>query len=86
MTAYALENGLAASKKEITDQIKIQARLGLLYKQTSKLQGDFVNTSDSLANSQRIISAEFKNMTAKIGNGFLPIVEKVMATIRPLVE
>jgi hypothetical protein len=72
--AYALENGLAASKKEMTESVKIQARYGLLLEQTEKTAGDFANTSDSLANQQRILNAEWENAQAIIGEQLLPIV------------
>jgi len=78
---FALSTGLIKSKKELTENVKIQARYGLLMQQTSKTQGDFANTSDSLANRQRIVGATIEDLKAKFGNLLLPVMEKVYAFI-----
>jgi hypothetical protein len=70
--AHAYKAGIADAGKELTEQQKVQARYSLLMKQTSKTQGDFKNTSDSLANSQRILGANWKNMSAEVGALLLP--------------
>lgn len=70
--AYALANGLIESKSEMTEAIKVQARYGLLMEQTNDTAGDFANTSDSLANSQRILSAEAKDLAAELGTTLGP--------------
>jgi hypothetical protein len=74
--AEAMALGLAKSEKALTAQDKAQARVNLLMKQTQRLQGDFKNTSDSLANAQRIIGASFENISASLGAKFLPIVAR----------
>lgn len=83
--AYALANWIGAVGKELTEQEKTTARLGLLYQQTAKLEGDFVNTSDQLANSKRILDATMKNITATLGNSFLPIINQVLQAVAPIV-
>lgn len=70
--AYALKKGIASAGKEMTDQQKVTARLGLFFEQTNKIQGDFANTSDQLANKQRINAARFENLQATIGEKLLP--------------
>jgi len=70
--AYALKKGIALAGKEMTDQQKVTARLGLFFEQTNKIQGDFANTSDQLANKQRINAARFENLQATIGEKLLP--------------
>jgi len=70
---YALETGLIRNKGELTESIKVQARYGLLMRSTEKVAGDFANTSDSLANQQRILNAEFENAQAELGEKLLPI-------------
>ena len=74
---YALTHGLAANKDQLTDTIKAQASLALIYEQTEKTAGDFLNTSDSLANVQRRLSGRFEDLKAKIGAGLMPIIEKL---------
>lgn len=73
--AYA--TGIAAAGAKLTDQQKVQARYSLILKQTADTQGDFARTSGSLANQQRILGAEWKNIQGIIGNALLPIVTKL---------
>jgi len=47
----------------------------LIMEATTDAQGDFARTSDGLANSQRILSAQFKDLQAELGTILLPIVE-----------
>src|SRR5665647_3582387 len=79
--AYGLANGLAANGKSLTESEKIQARYGYLMEQTSNTQGDFANTSDQLANKQRITAAEFDNVKARIGTGLLPIMSALVGFV-----
>lgn len=75
--AYALSEGIVKNKDDLNEAAKVQARYQLLMEQTSKVQGDFANTSDSLANRQRILSARWEDARAKLGAGLLPILEDV---------
>ena len=76
--AYALEKGLIASGEQMDDTARATAALGLFMKQTSKFQGDFVDTSDQAANKQRILEARFENMSAVIGQKLLPVWDKLL--------
>jgi hypothetical protein len=82
--AFALSSGLARSKGEMTEAIKVQARYGLLMEKTSKFAGDFTNTSDGLANSTRIAKAEIENFQAEIGENLLPVVADAVTALRGL--
>lgn len=85
----SLDKSLAGSNVELTQTQKTQATLSLITKQTAAVQGDFANTSDGLANRQRILAARMENVKAKIGSGLLPIVTKlgeVFAALFPHVE
>lgn len=74
--AYAMANGIGDGTGALTEQEKVQARYGLLLEQTSKTQGDFANTSDGYANSQRILSARLEDAQASLGQALLPAAEK----------
>lgn len=73
--SHAYATGIADVGDKLTESEKVQARYSLMMKQTSKAQGDFANTSDSLANRQRVLAARWDDARAKLGNGLLPIVE-----------
>jgi hypothetical protein len=49
--------------------------------ETDQLTGDFANTSDQLANSQRILKAEFENTKAEAGQALLPIMQELVGFI-----
>jgi hypothetical protein len=82
VNAKAVELGLAATTSEVDASAKAQARLALIFEQTDKFAGDFANTSDSVANRQRILSAEFENLKAAIGQGVLPVMESLLGVAR----
>ena len=84
--AHALATGLVASKSEMTEAIKVQARYSLLMQSTNKFADDFKNTSGSLANQQRILTAEMDDAKATIGQAFIPALEGIMNVVIPLVE
>ena len=84
--AYALRSGLLGLNDEYTETIKVQARFGLLMEATNKTAGDFANTSDGLANSTRILQANFKNLQARVGDGLTPVMAKVVSALVPLAD
>lgn len=86
VSAKALEMGLAETTGEIDLTAKAQASLALLFEQTDRMQGDFVNTSDDLANSSRIAKAELLNEAAALGQGLLPYALQAVTYIRELVD
>ena len=86
VSAKAMELGLAESASEMDNNAKAQASLALLFEQTNSMAGDFVNTSDDLANSKRILTAELKNEAAALGQELLPLALQVVTVIRDLVD
>lgn len=79
--AKAMEMGLAATAKELTDQDKVLARNALILEQTTTQQGDFARTADGAANQQRILAAEIENSRAAIGQGLLPAYKDLLAVL-----
>jgi hypothetical protein len=81
-TALALEqaeNRLAAAVDGTNDKLSASAKTlatqALIMEATKDAQGDFARTSDGLANSQRILTAQVKDLQAELGAVLLPIVE-----------
>lgn len=66
---------------QLTDQDKAIALHTLAVKGLGKANGDFARTSGGLANQQRILSAQFTDLKAKIGTALLPVVLKVVSFI-----
>lgn len=84
--AKALELGLADSASEIDDAAKVQARYALILEQTATAQGDFDRTSDSIANRQRILAAEFQTTREVLGEALLPAFEKLLDIMPSLID
>lgn len=84
--AFAMANGIGEVGRELTETEKVQARYGLLLQSTDKTAGDFANTSDGLANSQRILAANFEDMKASVGEALLPAITNLTQAMVPLVE
>jgi hypothetical protein len=79
-----------ATAKELTNQEKALATNALLMEGAGKAAGDFARTSDGLANKQRIQSARWADMQAKIGSGLLPVMTALTGfainTLIPTIE
>jgi hypothetical protein len=84
--AYAYANGIGEIGTPLTEAQKQQARYGALLEQTNKVQGDFGNTSDGLANSQRILAANFDNLQADLGSVLVPILADVTSAMVPMLD
>ncbi len=82
----ALTLGIYDGKGALTAQQKILAAQAAIYKQTGDAQGDFMRTSDGLANSTRTLSATFKDLQAKFGAAFLEQAKTATANINFLAQ
>jgi hypothetical protein len=74
---YALANGIATSASSMTEAEKIQARYGLLMQLTDQYAGDFANTIDGAANSQKRLSKSLTEVQTSAGEIFLPLVTQL---------
>lgn len=86
VNARATAMGLVDAEGEVTAYGKSQARLALIMEQSAGFQGDFVNTSDQLANGTRIVTARIKEEAAELGQQLLPLVLKVVQGVGGLVD
>jgi hypothetical protein len=70
------EEKVGAAKKgkidQLTQEQKVLAAQGLIMEQTATQQGDFARTSEGLANQQRIMEANTKNLGIAVGTLLLP--------------
>jgi len=82
----ALNLGIYDGKGALTAQQKILAAQAAIYKQTTDAQGDFLRTSDGLANSQRTLSAEFANLQAELGQKLLPLMEEFTQSLLDITD
>ena len=66
----------------LTQEQKILAANSLIFRQTADAQGDFARTSDGLANSSRVLSAQFEDMKVSLGQALLPAVQAVLPLVK----
>ena len=75
--ARVQQEALNRTGKESVDQLTAQdkalATLAILHKDGARAMGDFERTSDGLANTQKIVNAQYENATAKLGRELLPL-------------
>lgn len=75
----ALDEGLIKTTSGTLPQAaRVQAAYGLIMKQTTDAQGDFARTSDGVANSSRIVAAQFENAKASLGQSLLPVFQQML--------
>lgn len=72
LKARALEIGIYDGNGALTSQQKVLAANAEIFAQTTLAQGDFERTSSSLANQQKILAAEFKDLQVTIGQALAP--------------
>lgn len=68
----ALNMGIIKAGEALTEQQKVQVRYNILLKDTAAAQGDAIRTADSLANQQKRLEANWKNMADKISAVIVP--------------
>jgi|688.fasta_scaffold209508_2 hypothetical protein len=79
---HAMRMGLTATlKTALTPSIKAQAAYAAILGQTSLAQGDFVRTSGSLANQQRILQANFSTLQSQLGQAFVPLFQTLVREV-----
>jgi len=71
--------------QELTSAQKAQAIYALIMQQTTTAQGDFIRTSDGLANSTRIAKAQLADAAATMGSQLLPYGLKVVQFVSDLI-
>lgn len=84
--AKALEMGLVDANGEVTQAGLVAARQALITEGAANAQGDFAETSGSLANQLKILRARLTNAAAAIGQILLPYVTRLVGFISGLVE
>lgn len=84
--AKAMEMGLAGVASELTQADMLQARYALILEQSANAQGDFARTSDGLANSTRILKAQWEEASGALGQRMEPVLTLVVDKLSVLLE
>lgn len=90
LEAELARKGLSGLKGEVKDAAKKQARLDLIFRQTSDAAGQFGRESDTLAGKQQRLAAKAEDLKAKFGKILTPVLLKaadvVGAKVLPAIE
>lgn len=78
--AKALELGLGDASGALTEQEKVLARLAIVYEDTDKIAGDFANTIDSTANTQKRAQQQAEQLRAEVGERLAPAYTTLLDT------
>jgi hypothetical protein len=79
--AKAVEMGIADLGDELTDTQKVAARYAIIMEQTADSQGMFGRDTESLADAQKALAAEWENLSAKGGELLLPLMVDLAKTM-----
>lgn len=82
LEAFAMSEGITKSYQEMTQAEQATLRYQYIMSATADAQGDFANTSDSLANQQRILQLEIQTLAAEIGQDLMPIAKEILTIAR----
>lgn len=86
LDAYALENGIGKTTAQMSEQEKVALRYRYILDRLSVASGDFVRTSDSWANQTRILSLQFDQLKATIGQGLINALTPVIKVINTIIS
>jgi len=78
LKAKAFEMGLSDGKSALDAQTKAIAAYNVILEQTIRQQGNFKDTFDDLANSKKILDAQFKEASITVGNALLPAMQELV--------
>ena len=82
LEAFALSEGITKAYTSMTQAEQATLRYQYIMSATADAQGDFSNTSDSLANQQRILQLEVQTLAAEIGQDLMPIAQEILTIAR----
>lgn len=86
LEAYALANGFAKQYKDMDQAEKVMLRYAYVMDMTSNAEGDFVETSDGVANSVRVAQESLKEASATLGQELIPLVLPIIQHVTDLVQ
>ncbi len=75
LDSIALGLGLEFTKGKMDAQTKALAAMEAIMQDTRKAHGDFRRTSDGLANSQKILGAQFEDLKSVMGERLMPVMK-----------
>lgn len=85
LEAFALSEGITQSYDSMTQAKQATLRYNYLMSVTADAQGDFARTSEGYANQQRILATSQEELSAAVGEIFLPVAIEATKAMNELV-
>ena len=86
LEAYAMTQGITKSYSAMSQAEQTLLRYNYLLSVTGDAQGDFARTSDSWANQTRILTENWKEFKALLGDALIPVLTKVVKVLNVVLE
>ena len=83
---FALAKGYNKTTKEMTKQEVVALRYAYVQERLKDSIGDFIRTEDSWANQTKILSLQWEQMKANLGQAFISVLTPVIKGLNLLVE
>lgn len=83
---YALRKGLGKTTDQMSEQEKVALRYQFVLEQLSGASGDFLRTSNSWANQTRLLTLQFDQLKATIGQGLINVLTPAIQMLNELLE
>ena len=80
-----LNMGIKRGYDEATNAEKIQARVNIMYRSSTKAVGDLIRTQGSFENQLKALISSLKDMSAQIGQAFIPALKRMITLVRNVI-
>jgi len=84
LAAEALRSGIIETKRELTSQEKVQARLNLIIAGSKDAIGDLDRTQESYANTLKRFNAEVRVTQEELGKALIPLATELLGVMTNL--
>ena len=85
MEAYAMSKGITTAWSELSSANQTMLRYNYLMEMTSSMQGDFIRTQNSYANSVRTLKNNFAQLKAEIGTSLIAVLAPIVKIIGTII-
>lgn len=83
---YALSNGYGKTTAKMSEQEKVALRYNFVLNQLSGASGDFIRTQDGWANQLRVLSLQWQQFMANMGQGFIAVLTPLIKNLNIVME
>ena len=83
---FALRKGIGKTVQQMSEQEKVALRYQFVLERLSTASGDFLRTSDGWANQTRLLSLQFDQLKATLGQGLINVLTPAVKLLNTMIE